>query len=353
MIEKRQFGNMPNGQTVDAYTLTNDNGMSIDILTLGATIRSWKLAQHNPTDVVLGFDSVDDYLADQGYMGRTVGRYANRIEKGQFQLNGETYNVSTNLQGNSLHGGVVGFHNRIWKVSDALDRSKASIILRLTSEDGDQGFPGNLRVDVTFTLDDNNCLTIDYRARSDQDTVFNPTQHSYFNLAGHDSGAIYEQRINAFASHYTPANNQAIPSGEIKAVRNTAFDLNQSKTFGSLIHQPDPEIQTASGLDHNWCVDGFKSDQSALQLAAEVTEPATGRKLLVRTSMPGIQIYTGNFIGTSPVGKGGVTYAPYSGFCIESQFYPNSPNQTGFPSSVLKANATFVSSTSYQIIEAD
>jgi aldose 1-epimerase len=350
VIEKRQFGTMPNGQLVEAYTLTNHTGTSVEILTLGATIRSWKLSDHNALDMVLGFDSVADYLADQGYIGRTVGRYANRIAKGHFEISGAQHQVSTNLQDNSLHGGVDGFHNRVWRVSNIQQSPVPTLTLSLTSKDGDQGFPGNLNVSVSFTLDDNHCLTIEYRGVSDKDTVFNPTQHSYFNLAGHDSGDIFAQKIQANASHYTPANADAIPTGEIKSVTGTAFDLSVESTFDKLVHQQDPEIQAANGLDHNWCVDGYTSQSQQLRLAAVVTEPQSGRKLVTHTTMPGIQIYTGNFIGDTAKGKNRANYAPYCGFCIETQFYPNSPNEPSFPSALLKANTEFVSRTSYQII---
>lgn len=351
MIEKSEFGQLPNGQSVESYTMTNNNGMSIEILTLGAIIRSWKTSLHDPIDIVLGFDSVEDYLADQGYLGRTVGRYANRIEKGQFTLNGEAHQVSTNLQGNALHGGIEGFHNRIWQVSHIQDTPVPAITLEITSIDGDQGFPGTLKVAVEFTLDDQNCLTIEYRAQSDKDTVFNPTQHSYFNLAGHDSGPVIEHQITAFAGHYTPANKEAIPTGEIKPVKGSVFDLSQPTSFKTAIEDKNPEIMAASGLDHNWCIDGFANEQDKMLLAAVVTEVHSGRKLITHTTMPGMQIYTGNFIGDSPKGKNQTTYGQYHGFCVESQFYPNSPNQPNFPSATLKANQEFVSKTSYQVLQ--
>ncbi|MBU2876659.1 MULTISPECIES: aldose epimerase family protein [Aliiglaciecola] len=349
MIDTNQFGKMPDGQVVDSYILTNKNGMSVEILTLGAIIRSWTLATDPNVDIVLGFDSVDDYLSDQSYLGRTVGRYANRIEKGLFKIAEKQYSVSTNLQGNCLHGGVDGFHNRIWSVSNLLERPDPSITLSLISEDGDQGFPGTLTVDVIFTLDQEDRLTIEYRGLCNQDTVFNPTQHSYFNLAGHDSGGIFDQQITLSANFYTPADENAIPTGEIRSVDNTAFDLRQPTPFGKAIKQQDEEIKAASGLDHNWCVDGFSQDQQKLQLVAQVTEPKSGRTLVTETTMPGAQIYTGNFLGENTLGKNNTKYAAYHGFCIESQFYPNSPNQAAFPSATLLANTPFVSRTSYQV----
>ncbi|GAC15575.1 aldose epimerase family protein [Aliiglaciecola lipolytica] len=349
MIEKSEFGQMPDGQKIECYTLCNDNGMRVEILTLGAIIRSWKLANESATDIVLGFDSVDEYLADQGYIGRTVGRYANRIENGRFNIDGNEYAVSTNLQGNCLHGGVDGFHNRVWTAGKIAEQPNPSITLSLISEDGDQGFPGTLAVDVTFSLDQEDRLTIEYHALSNQDTVFNPTQHSYFNLAGHQSGNIFAQQIKVFSDHYTPADKNAIPTGEVKSVENTAFDLRAGMSFYDAIHQQDEEIQVANGLDHNWCAKDFNSNQENLNLVAEVTEPNSGRKLITRTSMPGVQVYTGNFIGETK-GKDNAKYADYQGFCIESQFYPDSPNQAHFPSATLIAKHPFISRTSYQII---
>ncbi|GAB2696115.1 aldose epimerase family protein [Aliiglaciecola aliphaticivorans] len=349
MIDKRQFGKMPDGQTVDSYILTNNNGMAVEILTLGAIIRSWKLACDPSVDIVLGFDSVAEYLSDQSYLGRTVGRYANRIENGKFTLAEKTYSVSTNLQGNCLHGGVEGFHNRIWAVTKTQDNPSPSVTLSLTSEDGDQGFPGTLKVDVTFSLDQEDRLTIEYHGLCNQDTVFNPTQHSYFNLAGHDSGSIFDQQITLAANYYTPADENAIPTGDIKSVDNTAFDLRQPTPFKQAIQQQDEAIKAANGLDHNWCVDGFTPAQEKLNWVADVTEPKSGRVLVTETTMPGAQIYTGNFIGENTLGKNNTRYAAYHGFCIESQFYPNSPNQAEFPSATLRANSPFVSRTSYQI----
>ncbi|MEP4888499.1 MAG: aldose epimerase family protein [Aliiglaciecola sp.] len=349
MIDKSQFGQMPDGQIIDSYILTNNNGMSVEILTLGAIIRSWRLATDPSVDIVLGFDNVTDYLSDQSYLGRTVGRYANRIKDGEFKIADKSYSVSTNLQGNCLHGGVDGFHNRLWSVTNTEDDLYPSVTLRLTSDDGDQGFPGTLNLDVTFSLDQEDRLTIEYHALSSQDTVFNPTQHSYFNLAGHDSGTIFDQQIQLSANNYTPADENAIPTGEIKPVKDTAFDLRQLTPFGQAINQQDQAIKAANGLDHNWCVEGFSTAQDKLQWVADVIEPKSGRVLITHTTMPGVQIYTGNFIGEATLGKNNIKYAPYHGFCIETQFYPDSPNQAEFPSATLPANTAFVSKTSYQI----
>lgn len=351
MIERTQFGKMPDGQAVESYIMTNKNGISVEILTLGAIIRSWTLNDEAQTDIVLGFDTVNDYLDDQGYIGRTVGRYANRIANGHFNIDDKSFQTSRNLNGHCLHGGADGFHNRLWRVTQ-LDEGdhQQSITLRIISPDGDQGFPGTLRVDITFTLDQDNGLNITYQAESDADTMFNPTQHSYFNLAGHNSGVVFEQHLKVSSSHYTPADPQGIPSGEIKAVKDTAFDLNLERKLGELIHLDEPQIRVASGLDHNWCVENFDAKQNTLLPVAIASAPGINRKLIVHTTMPGIQVYTGNFVGNEPVGKNGVTYGPYHAFCIESQFYPNSPNEPGFPSPLLKAGEQFTSKTRYQIL---
>lgn len=351
-IQQQVFGTMPDGEQVDSFTLSNNQGSSVTLLTLGATIQSWKINDHNgQSDIVLGFDKVEGYLADQGYIGRTVGRYANRIANGRFCIDGTEYNVSTNLQGNSLHGGVDGFHNRIWSVGGLVDDSP-SVTLNLLSPDGDQGFPGNLEVKVTFTLDDDNCLSIEYYAQSDKDTLFNPTQHSYFNLAGHDSGDILSQQVRLMASHYTPADEHAIPTGEIISVKNTAFDLTQLSVLAERVKSQDPEIKAASGLDHNWCIDGFDPAQHTARTAATIVDPKSARKLIMRTTMPGVQVYTANFLGDTQ-GKEGALYGQYHGVCLESQFYPNSPNEPGFPSPVLRKDSEFRSTTTYQLVATE
>lgn len=351
MLKTTTFGTMPDGQKVEAITLVNSNGMQVTLLTLGATIQKWCLADANHTDIVLGFDSLEDYLNDTAYLGRTVGRYANRIAKGRFKLEGQPYQVSVNLQGNALHGGSQGFHNRVWRVIDTQQSPSPAVTLQLISEDGDQGFPGTLTVTVQVSLDDTDTLNIEYRASSDKDTVFNPTQHSYFNLAGHDSGEVLNQHLQVLASHYTPADESGIPSGEIRAVHGNAFDLTQLRPIGEINQQDDPQLRQTQGLDHNFCLDGFDESQTQSRLVAVAMEPVSGRKLLTRTSMPGAQIYTGNFLGATPVGKKGVRYGAYHGFCIESQFYPDSPNQPTFPSTMLRKGEHFHSLTSYQVVE--
>lgn len=349
MIEQALFGTLVNGEAVTQYTLSNDSGMRVTVLSLGGIIQKWLLPD-GKTDIVLGFDNVEEYLADQGYLGATVGRYANRIADGKFSLNSTPQQVSTNLDGNSLHGGEYGFHRRNWQASIISNGNEPALKLSLTSPDGDQGFPGNLDTSVTFTLIDNT-LKLEYTANCDKDTVFNPTQHSYFNLAGHQSGSILHNQIQVLAEHYTPANNKAIPTGEIRSVHGTHFDLQQFQTLNTLVNLDVEEIKQAGGLDHNWCLTGFAQPQQHPFIAAVLVDPNSGRKLTTATTMPGIQIYSGNFIGKHPIGKGGQTYDQYFGVCLETQFYPDSPNNPHFPSATLTTGQRFYSQTTYTIEE--
>lgn len=356
MINTAHFGKTPEGVSVERYSLTNQNKMQVDILTYGATIQRWMVPElvsqsGESKDIVLGFDDLASYLKDQSYIGRTVGRYANRIALGQFKINNLPYQVSTNLGDNSLHGGSDGFSARVWTAEIMSEGLNPSIKLSLVSEDGDQGFPGKLIAQVTFTLTEANSLRIEYTAESDQDTLYNPTQHSYFNLSGHDSGSIANQVVMVNADKFTPADNESIPTGEIKDVDGSAFDLRTPQPFAQSLALNDPDIELTNGLDHNWCVNGFSTDEQGLQNhiveAAEVKDSKSGLCLTVKTSMPGIQVYTGNFIGENVTGKSGASYSSHGAFCLETQFYPDSPNQAVFPSARLKAGMNFYSLTEY------
>lgn len=353
MITIQHFGQMPDGQDVERYSLINQHNMQVDILTYGAIIQRWLVPGEKPTDIVLGFDDLNSYVNDSSYIGRTVGRYANRIANGQFKLKGNRYQVSTNLGEHSLHGGKNGFSARVWQVKVLSEQDNPSIELSLESEDGDQGFPGKLLAKVTFSLTESNSLHICYEAEADQDTLFNPTQHSYFNLAGHDSGHIGQQVVSVNADKNTPTAELSIPTGELADVQNSAFDLRQPQPFETSLSMADADIKLTNGLDHNWCVNGFSVDaqgiQNSINRAAEVYEPNSGRRLIVNTSMPGIQVYTANFIGDDLAGKANAVYATHHAFCLETQFYPDSPNQQGFPSAELKKGMKFKSITEYVV----
>lgn len=349
MIKKTHFGEMPNGDQVDCYRLTNKNNISVNILTLGAILQSWEIQGDPSIDIVLGFDSVDEYLADTSYLGTVVGRYANRIANGQFSFGERSYSLSTNLNGHTLHGGEDGFHHRLWQVEQISDQDNPSILLSIASVDGDQGFPGNLQASVEYCLSEDNCLQITYRANTDSDTVFNPTQHSYFNLGGHDAGAALEHLVQVNASQYTPADSLSIPTGNLRAVSGTAFDLNQALSVAEIIAKNDPEINITSGLDHNWCLDDYAENQGNHRLVGSILEPVSGRTLSVYSTMPGMQVYSGNFISEGTVGKRGAIYGPHHGLCMETQYYPDSPNKKDFPSAKLCAGSHFISRTDYQL----
>ena len=346
MITQEIFGLMPDGREVIRYSLTNSNGVSLDVLSLGAIIQRWRLG--NDTDIVLGFDDLDGYLQDGSYLGTTIGRYANRIGQGKFSLNGEQHNLSINLAGNTLHGGRDGFDKRLWRVSVIREQDSPAIELSIISKDGDQGFPGTLHMRVIFTLTEDNCLRIDYHAESDKDTVFNPTQHSYFNLAGQEKGPVVNHQLQVFADHFTPADETGVPTGEIADVEGSDFDLRSLQSIGDLLDRKDPRLKVTNGLDHNWCLN-VKSCSDLPHLVANVIDPQSGRQMQVKTTMPGMQVYTANFIEQGMNGKNGAQYGPYHAFCLETQFYPDAPNKPHFPQATLKKGETFHSVTEYQL----
>ena len=351
MLTKQQFGQMPDGTAVSLFTLGNSKGVEVDILSLGGIIRSWRLpvAGAKPIDIVLGFDTLADYLADQAYLGALVGRYANRIKQGQFELQGITYQADINQGGNCLHGGSAGFNSRVWHPQILNVGDSPSLALTLTSEDGDQGFPGRLEVKVVYTLDKNNTLRIEYFAKADKTTLYNPTQHAYFNLAGHDSGSIASHEVQILASRYTPTDANAIPIGELADVTATPFDLRALCPVNLGLNAQHEQITLGNGYDHNWCLDAYKTGLGQPKLAAVAVEKQSGRKLSVRTTMPGVQLYTANYLGAEPSGKAGVAYQNRGGLCFETQYYPDAPNQAHFPSPVLEKDKEFYSVTEYQI----
>ncbi|MFT4937345.1 MAG: aldose 1-epimerase [Paraglaciecola sp.] len=351
MISRECFGVMPDGQQVEQFSLSNEQGVSVEILNLGGIIRRWLVPVSNqePVDIVLGFDTLAEYLADDSYLGTVVGRYANRIAKGRFSINDRNYKVDVNQGGNCLHGGSEGFHHRVWHSEITSSGNEPALMLSLTSQDGDQGFPGQLDLKVCYTLSAQNTLRVEYFALSDKDTVFNPTQHSYFNLAGHDSGKVHDQQIQVFASHFTPTDSNAIPTGEIADVSNTPFDLRQLTRIAVPLSDPHEQIKIAQGLDHNWCLNAYQPGMRKAAVAAIALDPVSGRKLRVSTTMPGIQLYTGNFLDAEVTRKNAAVYPPNQAFCFETQFYPDAPNQASFPSPLLKAGEEFYSVTEFTI----
>ncbi len=339
---RRIFGYTPGGAEVEELTL-RDGALACQILTYGGAVRSLVVPGRdgNPVDVALGFGTLEDYMAQDKYMGAVVGRYANRIGGARFTLNGMEYRLAANDGPNSLHGGRAGFDKQVWSVSEL---SKNRVTLSLDSPGGQEGYPGPLTVRVTYTLA-RGALSIGYWAGHTGDTVFNPSTHTYFNLSGHDSGGVEGQYIKLYASRYTPTLPGSIPTGEIAPVDGTPMDLRAAQPIGTHIGDPFEQLTLAGGYDHNWVIDGW---DRALRPAALAWSPETGISMEVSTTLPGVQFYTGNFIHGCPPGKGGAVYGNRHGFCLETQYFPDSPNQPAFPSCVLRAGEDYNSRTVYR-----
>lgn len=339
----KPFGKTSDGEQVDLFTLTNKNGMSVTLSSYGATVIDLTVADRNGKleDVSLGFDSFSPYQTESPYFGAVVGRYGNRIAKGRFVLDGKTYTLATNNGPNHLHGGVKGFDKRIWK-GTILSSKKPSVCFTLHAANEEEGYPGNLEVSVTYSLTARNELQISYEATTDQATVINLTNHTYFNLGGAGNGNILGHLLRIHASRYTPVDATLIPTGELKEVEGTVMDFRQPTAIGARIAQVGGE---PIGYDHNYVLD--RNPHLGLALAAEVSEPTSGRVLKVYTDQPGIQFYSGNFLDGTITGKGGKAYNQYTGFCLETQHFPDSPNQPKFPSTLLRPGQTYKSETVY------
>ena len=345
-ITKASFGKTAEGAPVDLYTLKNASGMEVAVATFGGRIVSLKAPGRNGqfTDVVLGFDNMEGYLGEHPYFGALVGRYGNRIAKGQFKLDGKTYKLAINNGVNALHGGLKGFDKVVWTARE-VPGGDPSVELTYVSKDGEEGYPGSLTEKVTYSLTAANELKIEYSATTDKDTVVNVTNHSYFNLAGQGHGDILSHVLQLNAAKFTPVDAGLIPTGELKNVEGTPFDFRQPTVIGSRINAEDEQIKRGGGYDHNFVVDG---SAGTLRLAARVSEPTSGRMLEVSTTEPGVQFYTGNFLDGTVKGKGGVAYAKRTGFCLETQHFPDSPNHPDFPTTALKAGAEYNSTTVFK-----
>lgn len=335
------FGTTQSGEEVSVITLENGQ-LSCEILTYGATLRSLLVPDRNgrTVDVVLGYDTLREYETRDGYLGATIGRFANRIAHGHFTLNRVPCTLAVNDGENHLHGGTVGFSHRVWEV-ETCDRDE--VCLKLFSADGEEGYPGNLQVRVTYTLD-GSALRIRYHAVSDADTVCNLTNHSYFNLGGHDSGSVLEQEIQLFAKSYTPADAHGIPTGTVAPVYGTPMNLLYPQKIGDRIHADFQQLTQAGGFDHNYVIN---RQAGVLRPAAKAYCEETGISMDVATTFPGVQLYTANYLEAGTQGKSGSTYGPRHGFCLETQFYPDSPNHTNFPSTYLHAGDAFVHATQF------
>lgn len=343
-VTKQAFGKTTQGQPVDLYILKNKNGVEAAITNYGGIVVSLKTpdARGQHADVALGFDDLDGYLGTHPYFGAIIGRYGNRIAKGKFSLNGKPYTLAKNNGENSLHGGLKGFDKQVWSAQSATTAEGQTLTLKYRSADGEEGYPGNLDVTVTYTLTDADDLRIDYLATTDQDTVLNLTNHTYFNLAGQGKGDILSHQMTINAGRFTPVDGGLIPTGEIKSVEGTPFDFRKPKAIGAQIGDADEQLTLGKGYDHNYVLD---RQADGLSLAASVSEASSGRLLEVWTTEPAMQFYTGNFLDGTVKGKGQVGYAQRSGFCLETQHYPDSPNQAAFPSTVLKPGQQYKSAT--------
>ena len=340
--QKSDFGALSDGTSVELYTLTNSHGLTARIATYGATLTSLNVPDKkgNMGDVVLGFDTLDGYVAGTAYFGATIGRVANRVAKGKFTLDGKEYALAVNNGPNSLHGGLKGFDKVVWKAEP--QAGKASVRFTYRSADGEEGYPGNLDVAVVYTLTDDNAVQIDYTATTDKDTPVNLTNHSYFNLAG--GGEVLDTKIMLNAGKYTPTDDTLIPTGELKNVKGTPLDFTKARTIGSHITELPG---TPQGYDHNFVLNKSRNAKTPT-LAARAYEPTTGRVLEAYTTEPGIQFYTGNFLDGTLKGKGGTMYAIHTAFCLEAQHYPDSINHPQFPSVVLKPGQTYRQTTIYK-----
>jgi aldose 1-epimerase len=345
-LKKESFGKTPDGKKVELYTLTNSNGVEARIITYGGIVVSLKVPDRNGRleDVVLGFDSLEDYVKKNPFFGTITGRYANRIAKGRFTLNGVEYKLAVNNGENHLHGGLKGFDKVIWKARPRQAMNGVGLELTYRSRDGEEGYPGNLSVTVTYLLTNNNELRIDYSATTDKDTVINLTNHSYFNLAGAGSGDILKHEVIINADQVTPVDAGMIPTGQLASVKGTPLDFTVSQAIGKRIDSDYEQLVLGKGYDHNFV---FSNYDGSLRQQVTVYEPSTGRVMQVLTTEPAVQLYTGNFLNNL-TGKGGRTYLRRHGFCLETQHYPDSPNKPNFPSVVLKPGATFKSTTMYR-----
>lgn len=348
MIEKKSFGKLDDGTEVTLITLKNQNGMKADIISYGATVVSLTAPDRNNKfeDIVLGYDNIEGYVNDNSYFGSIVGRYGNRIAKGQFTLDGKKYQLTINNNENHLHGGKVGFNKKNWEIVKTEENDNGvSVTFKYLSKDGEEGYPGNLVLYVTYTLTKNNELKIDYKATTDKNTILNPTHHSYFNLTGNPNNTILNHELMINASEITPVNSALIPTGKLMKVENTPFDFRKSKKIGKDINSNNEQIKLGLGYDHNFVIDRKNNDIIKI---AEVYEPTTGRLMEVFSDQPGVQFYTGNFLNGSATGKNGIKYNYRTGFCLEAQHFPDSPNQPNFPNVILKPGEEYKQTTIYK-----
>jgi aldose 1-epimerase len=349
MAEISPFGTTNAGVAVDLVTLTGPSGIEVDISTWGGIVTRLLVPDRDGklTDVVLGHERLEPYLAGTPYFGAIVGRYANRIAKGRFSLDGREYPLAVNNGPNHLHGGIRGFDKVVWTADPYVGEAESGVVLSYTSADGEEGYPGNLDAKVTYALTAGGDLRIAYEATTDAPTIVNLTHHGYWNLAGHDSGDILDHELMIRAGRFTPVDETLIPTGELRSVEGTPFDFRMPYAIGARIEAENEQLQYGGGYDHNFVIDGWSGD-GALRPAAVLRDPESGRRMEVLTTEPGLQFYSGNFLDGSDVGKAGAVYDYRTGLCLETQHYPDSPNQPAFPSTVLRPGETYRSTTVYR-----
>lgn len=345
-ITKTHYGNIA-GREASLFTLTNDNNITVQVTNYGCIITSIKTPDRKGIigDIALGFNSLDEYVKDSPYFGCMTGRYANRITKGKFTLNGKEYTLAQNTGENHLHGGLTGFDKVLWDAEEVIAKDSVGIIFKYTSSDGEEGYPGALSTTLTYTLTNKNEIRMDYEATTDKPTILNLTNHTYFNLAGEGSGTILNHLMMLNADKITPVDATLIPTGDLRDVSNTPMDFRTPTAIGARVNDDYDQLTFANGYDHNYIVNG---KPGTLRLAAIVSEQTTGRKMEVLTTQPGIQLYIGNFLDGTLTGKNNKAYNKRDGFCLETQHFPDSPNKPAFPSTVLNPGETYKESTVFK-----
>ncbi|KOU57241.1 aldose epimerase [Streptomyces sp. MMG1533] len=341
---KSLFGKLADGTQVHSWALEN-GGTRLKVLSYGGIVQSLEIPDREGryANVSLGFDTIEDYVAKSPYFGALIGRYGNRIAEGRFTLDGESYQVDVNDGVNSLHGGAQGFDKHVWDIEPFTEGSDVGLYLCRTSVDGEMGYPGTLTTKVTYTLTRHGDWRIDYEATTDKATVVSLTNHVYWNLAGEGSGSIHDHRLEIAAARYTPADSGLIPTGDLAQVAGTPFDFRRTKTIGEHLREADQQLLHAQGFDHNWVLD--KGSTAQPEHVATLHDPSSGRTLKIATTEPGLQFYSGNFLDGTLVGSGGTIYRQGDALCLETQHYPDSPNQPSFPSTVLRPGQTYRTTT--------
>lgn len=346
-LTRSTFATLPSGDVVEAFTLMNAHGIELRAISYGGIITSLRTPdrQGQFADIVLGHDTIDGYLRPSPYLGAIVGRYANRIGRGQFVIDGTTYKLATNNGPNHLHGGVRGFDKVVWGAEPFERADAVGVVLRYTSPDGEEGYPGTLEVQATYTLRDDNTLTVEYVGTTDKPTHVNLSQHSYFNLVGDGTRDVLDHELQIRADRFTPVDATLIPTGELAPVEGTPFDFREPTAIGARIEADHPQIRNGLGYDHNFVLN---REGDGLVEAIHVRAPTTGRTLTIATTAPGVQFYSGNFLNGSITGKNGHVYRRRYGFCLETQHFPDSPNKPSFPSTLLRPGETYRSTTVYR-----